>query len=83
MAESKKTEAKPKPKPSAKVFRLNEQTGSFYDPETGMTITRSESVKIDKSSAGVKTLAAIHAGGLIEVGTEPQEEGTQSEDESL
>lgn len=73
--------AKETAKTTAQGFRLREQTGSFYDPETGFVITRSEVVKIDKSSAGIKTLSAIQAGGLIEVSTSPKEEESKKDNE--
>lgn len=62
-------------------FKLREETGSFYDHETGLTITRSEVVQIDKSNAGAKTLAAIHAGGLIEVRSESKQADGEGKEE--
>lgn len=55
-------------------FRLKDPKTTFFDPETRLKVVGQEEVTIDaKQRKGKLTLAAINAGGLIEVGTEPEE----------
>lgn len=57
---------------SGKKFQLKDQETSFFDGESGLSVTRDEVVTIDTSAGtGKATMRAIKAGGLIEV-TKPK-----------
>jgi hypothetical protein len=49
-----------------KTYELKDQQTSFYDDETGLTVTRDERVKIGED-VGRKTMLMIQHGGLVEV----------------
>ena len=52
-------------------YKLKDQETTFHDPETRLKVVRDQVVEIDaKARKGKLTLAAIKAGGLIEVKTE-------------
>ncbi len=53
------------------VYGLKDPVTSFYDDETGLSVTRDERVTIG-SGAGKKTAQMIAKGGLIEVRGTPQ-----------
>jgi len=50
------------------MYKLKDESTTFYDPETKLKVTADQQVEIDaKARKGKLTLAAINAGGLIEV----------------
>lgn len=50
--------------------QLKDQSTTFHDPETRFSVAGDEVVEVDpKARKGKLTLAAIKAGGLIEVKT--------------
>lgn len=52
-------------------YRLKDQDTSFFDAESGLSVTRREVVEVDTSKgAGRATLRGIKAGRLIEVSRE-------------
>ncbi len=56
---------------TASKFRLKDPKTGFFDPETRLKVVGDDEVTIDpKAKKGKLTLAAINAGGLIEVGSE-------------
>ncbi|HEV2762046.1 MAG TPA: hypothetical protein VGV38_03545 [Pyrinomonadaceae bacterium] len=54
-----------------KTYELKHKETSFYDDQTGLTVTRDQRVKIGED-AGRRTLQMIRTGGLIEVNHEPK-----------
>lgn len=54
-----------------KTYELKDKETSFYDDQTGLTVTRDQRVRIGEG-AGRKTLLAIRTGGLLEVNTGPK-----------
>lgn len=57
-----------------KVYELKDQTVGFFDPETKAKVVKDGTLEIDsKERTGKLTLAAIRAGGLIEVDTKAAE----------
>lgn len=62
-----------------KNYRLRQQETSFYDDETGLTVTRSQEVRIDKGRAGRKTLQMIKTGGLLAVDSSAAEAAPRKE----
>jgi hypothetical protein len=60
-------------------LKLRDQETTFHDPETRLKIVRDQVVEIDpKARKGKLTLAAIKAGGLIEVKTESKAAAEQT-----
>jgi hypothetical protein len=59
------------------TYKLKDQETSFYDDETGLSVTRDEEVKIGMTK-GKKTLAMIRTGGLIKVNSSAAEGGAGS-----
>lgn len=52
-------------------YKLRDPETTFHDPETRLKVVRDQVVEIDpKQRKGKLTLAAIRAGGLIEVRTD-------------
>lgn len=49
-----------------KTYTLKDPETSFFDDETGLTVTRDQKVKIGED-AGRKTMLMIEHGGLVEV----------------
>jgi len=57
--------------PKMQKFQLKDQSTTFFDPETRLKVTGKDIIEIDGSQRkGKLTLAAINAGGLVEVKTE-------------
>lgn len=51
-------------------YKLADPETTFYDPETKLKVVSDQTVELDaKARKGKLTLAAINAGGLIEVGS--------------
>lgn len=51
-----------------KTYTLKDQSTGFFDPETGLDVSRDQSVEIDtEHGAGELTMRSIRAGRLIEV----------------
>ncbi len=56
---------------TAEKFKLKDPATTFFDPETRLKVVRDQTVELDpKERKGKLTLAAIKAGGLIQVRTE-------------
>ena len=54
----------------SQTLKLKDPATTFFDPETRLKVAGDHEVSIDKNQKkGKLTLAAIQAGGLIEVGT--------------
>ena len=52
------------------IYKLADESVGFFDRETGLQVVRDGTVTLDeKDRKGSLTLAAIRAGGLIEVKT--------------
>lgn len=62
-------------------YQLKDQETTFFDPETRLKVVREGVVELDPSKRkGKLTLAAIKAGGLIEVNTEPKASAGKGKD---
>jgi hypothetical protein len=56
------------------TYRLKDQDTSFYDDETGLNVTRDQTVKVGPGQ-GKRTRAMIKSGGLIKVDSSAAEAG--------
>jgi hypothetical protein len=59
--------------------KLKDPETTFYDPETKLKVTRDQEVELGPKK-GRFTIAALNAGGLIEVGTKSK--AAEKSDES-
>lgn len=58
-------------------LKLKDPSTTFHDPETRLSVAGDEEVELDtKARKGKLTLAAIKAGGLVEVKTSADKKGT-------